>query len=136
MEASAGSLSVSMTDWTASDIPDQTGRTAIVTGFNSGLGLVTATELARHGAQVILAVRNAASGETAARGIRAQSPDAQLTVRMLDVASLESVREFAAQLTADFDAIDLLVNNAGAENMAGRRTTVDGVEAGHHALRR
>ncbi|WP_200872931.1 SDR family NAD(P)-dependent oxidoreductase [Microbacterium sp. CH12i] len=130
-----------MTHWTAAEIPDQTGRTAIVTGANSGLGLVTATELARHGAQVILAVRKPASGEDAADGIRAKVPGARLQVRALDVASLASVRIFATEIAADFGAIDLLINNAGAENLAGRQNTVDGFEfhlgtnmLGHFAL--
>ncbi|PZR53442.1 short-chain dehydrogenase [Xylanimonas oleitrophica] len=130
-----------MTSWTASDIPDQSGRTAIVTGSTSGLGRVTAAELARHGAHVILAVRNPAAGEATARDIRAQSPGAQLTVRTLDVASLDSVRTFASQITSELEAVDLLVNNAGAENLGARRTTVDGFEfhlgtnmLGHFAL--
>ena len=130
-----------MTRWTAADIPDQTGRTAVVTGANSGLGLVTATELARHGARVILAVRRSASGEVAAEGIRTQIPDAEVEVRTLDVASLASVRAFAAQVGSEHDAIDVLVNNAGAENLAGRQSTVDGFEfhlgtnmLGHFAL--
>ncbi|GHH31094.1 oxidoreductase [Lentzea cavernae] len=125
-----------MTAWTADRIPDQTGRTAVVTGANSGLGLVTATELARRGARVVLAVRNTAAGEEAARRI-----GGDVEVRELDLASLASVRAFAAALTADHPAIDLLVNNAGVVLLGPRRTSADGFELqfgtnvlGHFAL--
>ncbi|WP_432842075.1 oxidoreductase [Dactylosporangium sp. CA-092794] len=125
-----------MTAWTADRIPDQRGRIAVVTGANSGLGLVTATELARHGAHVVLAVRNTAAGEEAARRI-----GGVVEVRELDLASLASVRAFAAKLAADHPAIDLLVNNAGVVLLGPRRTTADGFELqigtnllGHFAL--
>lgn len=130
-----------MTAWTASDIPDQTGRTAIVTGANSGLGLVSATELARHGADVVLAVRNTKAGEEAAAGIRTAVPGSHIVVRRLDLASLDSVREFAARTTAEMERVDLLVNNAGLVILGPRQTTVDGFELhlgtnhlGHFAL--
>jgi NAD(P)-dependent dehydrogenase (short-subunit alcohol dehydrogenase family) len=96
--------------WGASQIPDQTGRTAVVTGANSGLGLETTRELARHGAHVIMAVRNLDKGATAAGQIRAQIPGARLELRHLDLADLGSVRAFAA---GDLPALDLLINNAG-----------------------
>lgn len=112
-----------MTGWTADRIPDQHGRIAVVTGANSGLGLVTATELARHGAHVILAVRNTAAGEEAARRI-----GADVEVRELDLASLASVRAFAAKLAADHLVIDVLVNNAGVVLLGPRRTSADGFE--------
>ncbi|MEW2571600.1 oxidoreductase [Streptomyces sp. NPDC047070] len=125
-----------MTGWTADRIPDQHGRIAVVTGANSGLGLVTATELARHGAHVVLAVRNTGAGEQAARRI-----GGDVEVRELDLASLASVRAFAAGLAADHPAIDLLVNNAGVVLLGPRRSTVDGFEMqlgtnmlGHFAL--
>ena len=78
------------------DVPDQTGRTAVVTGGNSGLGLVTATRLARAGARVILTARTPSKGAAAIDAIRAEHPDAKVEVRALDLASLASVRAFAA----------------------------------------
>ncbi|MER7284009.1 oxidoreductase [Dactylosporangium sp. NPDC000244] len=125
-----------MTGWTTADMPAQHGRVAVVTGANSGLGLVTATELARHGARVVLAVRNTAAGAEAARRI-----GGDVEVRELDLASLASVRAFAAGLAADHPAVDLLVNNAGVVLLGPRRTTADGFELqlgtnllGHFAL--
>ncbi|MCU7723954.1 oxidoreductase [Actinoplanes sp. KI2] len=112
-----------MTGWTAECIPDQHGRTAVVTGANSGLGLVTATELARHGAHVVLAVRNTAAGRQAARRIAGD-----VEVRELDLASLDSVRAFAAKVAADHPVIDLVVNNAGVVLLGPRRISADGFE--------
>jgi NAD(P)-dependent dehydrogenase (short-subunit alcohol dehydrogenase family) len=118
--------------WTAADIPPQTGRTVVVTGANSGLGLVTARELARAGAHVTLAVRDVARGEQAAASI-----EGQVTVRRLDLADLESVRAFAAAWTGD---LDVLINNAGIM-MVPAGVTIDGFELqfgtnhlGHFAL--
>jgi NAD(P)-dependent dehydrogenase (short-subunit alcohol dehydrogenase family) len=126
--------------WTADQIPDQSGRTAIVTGANSGLGLVTARELARHGARVVLACRNTQKGEAAQRDCQAAAPGAQLELEELDLASLDSVREFAERFRTAHDGLDLLINNAGV--MASpRRSTADGFELqfgtnhlGHFAL--
>ncbi|AWE48456.1 oxidoreductase [Streptomyces nigra] len=112
-----------MSGWTVDHIPDQHGKIVVVTGANSGLGLVTATELARRGAHVVLAVRNLAAGEEAARRIRGTTE-----VRELDLASLASVRAFAARLTADHPSVDVLVNNAGLVHLGPRRTTADGFE--------
>src|SRR5690606_22149625 len=126
--------------WTAAHIPDQTGRTAVVTGANSGLGLVTTEQLARRGAHVIMAVRDEARGRRAAAGLTARHPAASLEVRRLDLAGLDSVRAFAAALHAAGVAIDVLVNNAGIM-FPPRRLTPQGHELqfatnhlGHFAL--
>jgi NAD(P)-dependent dehydrogenase (short-subunit alcohol dehydrogenase family) len=94
-----------MSSWSTADIPDQTGRTAIVTGANSGIGRAAAKALAAKGARVVLAVRDTAKGEAAAAAMPGTTE-----VRRLDLASLDSVREFAADWDGD---IDLLINNAG-----------------------
>ncbi len=107
------------TRWTAADLPDLSGRTAIVTGASSGLGLITATELARAGAHVVLAVRDVAKGRAAA-----QAMPGHTEVRALDLASLTSVRAFAAGWTGD---VDILVNNAGIMQVPEGRTQ-DGFE--------
>ncbi len=120
-----------MPDWTAADLPSFAGRTAIVTGANGGLGEVTARELARVGAKVILAVRNTEKGEAAAQQMRGD-----VEVRRLDLQDLSSVRDFAGGV----DTVDVLVNNAGimATDYA---LTADGFERhistnhlGHFAL--
>jgi NAD(P)-dependent dehydrogenase (short-subunit alcohol dehydrogenase family) len=126
--------------WTAKDIPDQTGRVAIVTGANSGIGLIAARELARHGATVVLACRDTAKGEAALSEIVAGHADAKGVVSELDLSSLASVRAFAERYLAEHKTLDLLVNNAGV--MAPpRRETTDGFELqfgtnhlGHFAL--
>jgi len=125
--------------WTTDQIPDQSGRTAIVTGANSGIGLETALELARAGATVLLACRNLEKGEAAADQIREAVPGAQAEVLELDVSSLKSVRQFADGL--DVDGLDLLVNNAGVMAIPKRHVTEDGFEMqfgtnhlGHFAL--
>ena len=113
--------------WTTKDMPDQSGRTAIVTGANSGLGLVTARELARAGASVVMACRNLDKGHAAIEQIRAAVPGAQVQLDELDLASLDSVRAFAERYRATHDGLDLLINNAGV--MAPpRRRTADGFE--------
>src|SRR5215211_983288 len=126
--------------WTAERIPDQTGRTAVVTGANSGLGLVTARELARAGARVVMACRNLDKGHAAVDAIRSDVPDAQVQLDELDLAILASVRSFADRFTETHDGLDLLINNAGVM-AAPRRLTEDGFELhlgtnhlGHFAL--
>jgi NAD(P)-dependent dehydrogenase (short-subunit alcohol dehydrogenase family) len=136
--------------WSARDIPDQSGRTAVVTGANSGIGYRTASELARHGARVLLACRNERRGQQAAERMRAEVPGARIGYRHLDLADLASVRAFAAEFAADGargggDAeaparLDLLINNAGVMALPLSRTA-DGFETqfgvnhlGHFAL--
>jgi NAD(P)-dependent dehydrogenase (short-subunit alcohol dehydrogenase family) len=124
--------------WTPEQMPDLTGRRALVTGANSGIGLIEARELARHGADVVLAVRNTDAGHAAADRIRATGVSGTLTVERLDLASQQSVREFAER----FDGpLDLLVNNAGIMTPPRYRETSDGFELqfgtnhlGHFAL--
>jgi NAD(P)-dependent dehydrogenase (short-subunit alcohol dehydrogenase family) len=126
--------------WTAADIPDQSGRTAVVTGANSGLGMVASRELARAGARVVMACRDTARGEEAAGEVRRRAPGAEVQVVPLDLADLGSVRTAAEQLDGAHDSIDLLVNNAGVMALP-HRTTADGFEMqlgtnhlGHFAL--
>lgn len=126
--------------WTESNVPDQSGRVAIVTGSNTGLGFDTARVLAERGASVVLAVRDRAKGLAAAERIRLTAPEARLTVQSLDLGSLDSVHDAAAELKSAFPRIDLLINNAGVM-VPPRQTTPEGFELqfgtnhlGHFAL--
>jgi NAD(P)-dependent dehydrogenase (short-subunit alcohol dehydrogenase family) len=116
-----------MAKWTTADIPDQTGRVAVITGANTGLGYETALALADHGAHVVLAVRNLDKGKEAAARITAQSPHADVTLTELDLTSLPSVRAAAEQLRSAHDRIDLLINNAGVM-YTPKSNTKDGFE--------
>jgi NAD(P)-dependent dehydrogenase (short-subunit alcohol dehydrogenase family) len=122
-------------------VPDLTGRLAVITGANSGLGLGLATRLAAVGAEIVLAVRNQAKGEAAAEQIRSSIPYAKLALKNLDLASLESVAALGEELVADGRPIDILINNAGIMTPPKRATTTDGLELqfgsnylGHFAL--
>ncbi|HKA69323.1 MAG TPA: oxidoreductase [Actinomycetes bacterium] len=126
--------------WTEADIPDQTGRVAVVTGANGGLGLETARALAANGAHVVLAARNPERAGRAQAGILAAHPAAALEVGQLDLGSLASIRTFAERLRARHPRVDLLVNNAGVMATPEGRTE-DGFETqfgvnhlGHFAL--
>ena len=126
--------------WTAADVPDQTGRVAVVTGANAGLGLETAAVLAERGARVVVAVRDLGKGETAVGEIERCTPNADVALQQLDLSSLASVRTAADELRAAYPRIDLLINNAGVM-YPPKQTTADGFELqfgtnhlGHFAL--
>lgn len=130
-----------MAGWTEADAPDQSGRVAVVTGANSGLGLVTARMLASKGATVVMACRNVDKAEAAAEEVRAAAGDPdQVIVEQLDLAALASIRDAAGRLTKQHARIDLLINNAGVM-LTPPQKTADGFEMqlgtnhlGHFAL--
>jgi NAD(P)-dependent dehydrogenase (short-subunit alcohol dehydrogenase family) len=109
-------------------VPDQAGRLIVVTGANSGTGKEAARRLAAAGARVVMAVRTMAKGEQARAEILARHPGAELEVRRVDLADLESVREFADGLLAAGTPVDVLINNAGVMAPPSRMTTADGFE--------
>jgi len=126
--------------WTADRIADQSGRTFIITGANSGLGFETARQLAAHGGRVVLAARSEPKGVDAVARIKAAQPGAAVEFRALDLADLDSVRDFAAAILSDGIPVDVLVNNAGVM-YPPRRLTSQGFESqfatnhlGHFAL--
>ena len=122
-------------------VPDLSGKLAVVTGSNSGLGLGVAQKLAAAGADVVMAIRNRAKGEAAAAQIHEAVPAAKLTIKNLDLSSLASVAALGEELNAEGRPIDILVNNAGVMQPPERETTADGFELqfgsnhlGHFAL--
>jgi NAD(P)-dependent dehydrogenase (short-subunit alcohol dehydrogenase family) len=117
-----------MATWSTGDIPDQSGKLAIVTGATGGLGLETALGLAGAGAEVILAGRNPAKGRAAEALIRGRHPAATVRFDLVDLASLASVSDFADRALATGRPIDILVNNAGVMALSRRQTTADGFE--------
>lgn len=129
-----------MTRWTASDIPPQHGRIAVVTG-TGGLGFEDALALARAGCETIIAGRNPRKGAEGVEKIRSQVPAAQVLFELLDLADLASVADCAERLTRQLDRLDILINNAAVMVPPDRRVTVDGFELqfgtnhlGHFAL--
>jgi NAD(P)-dependent dehydrogenase (short-subunit alcohol dehydrogenase family) len=127
-------------NWTTENIPNLSGKVAIVTGANSGIGFETAKEFARNGAQTILACRSIDKARAALNEIRVEIPNAPAEIMKLDLASLESVHAFTAEFLAKYDHVDILVNNAGIM-MIPYGKTADGFEKqfgtnhlGHFAL--
>jgi len=127
--------------WTAAQIPALNGKTALITGANSGIGYQAAVELARHGAHVVLACRNAAKGAGALARLLAEVPGGSAEVVSLDVSSIADVKRFAAEFLAGHRSLDLLINNAGVMALPKRELTAEGFERqfatnhlGHFAL--
>ncbi|MGH3678686.1 MAG: SDR family NAD(P)-dependent oxidoreductase [Mycobacterium sp.] len=126
--------------WAAADVPDQSGRIAIITGSNTGIGYEAAAVLADKGAHVVLAVRNIDKGNDAKARITSGAPNAVVTVQELDLTSLDDIRKAADELRASYPRIDLLINNAGVM-YTDKASTKDGFELqfgtnhlGHFAL--
>lgn len=130
----------SNSEWSLDDIPDQTGRVAIITGASSGIGLEAARALAARGAQTVLAVRDTVKGERAMRSIRDAYPQAKVHVIPLELADQQSIQRFADSFVQNYSRLDLLINNAGVM-MCPHSETRDGFEVqfgtnhlGHYAL--
>ena len=130
-----------MPKWTVADIPDQTGRTAVITGASSGLGAEAAVALAAKNARVILAVRDQSRGDAVLNRITRRTPAANITVSLVDMADLASIRAFAERMRMERPVVDILLNNAGLGMQRSRATTRDGFERqfgtnhlGHFAL--
>lgn len=130
-----------MANWNEGNIPYLTGKYALVTGAASGIGFEAARALAQQGAEVLVVDRNEPAGLAAVARIRALRPDAKVAFRGLDLSHLHAVRAFAAMLLPAGRPLDIIINNAGIQPIAGRRTSLDGFELtfaighlGHFAL--
>ncbi len=129
-----------MTNWTANDMPDLSGKVALITGANGELGAEMSAKLAGKGAHVVMAVRNMEKGEAARQDALKQFPNATLELMQLDLGDMSSIRAFVDAFKAKFDRLDILINNAGIMAIP-RAETVDGFEKqigvnhlGHFAL--
>jgi NAD(P)-dependent dehydrogenase (short-subunit alcohol dehydrogenase family) len=114
-------------NWTLEKIPDQRGKTVIITGANSGIGFEATRALAGRGAQVVMACRSLEKGELAVNQIRSENPMAQVELSHLDLADLASVRDFSARFLETGDRLDILINNAGVMAIPYGKTA-DGFE--------
>lgn len=130
-----------MSHWNAQQIPDQTGKIALVTGANSGIGFHTALELARAGATTILGCRNIDKAEIAMKEIKNQVPNAKIEIANLDIGDLSSISRYAKEFIDSKRSLDILINNAGIMTPPKRLVTKDGFEIqwgtnhlGHFAL--
>lgn len=129
-----------MSNWTANDIPDQTGKIIVITGANSGVGYESALALARKGAHIVMACRNLDKAEEARKDILLLLPKAQIETLTLNLGSLNSIREFSETFKARYPALNVLMNNAGIMGLPYAKTA-DGFEQqfgtnhlGHFAL--
>jgi NAD(P)-dependent dehydrogenase (short-subunit alcohol dehydrogenase family) len=127
-------------NWTANQIPDQKGRTVVITGASSGIGYETARALAAKGAQVVMAIRNLEKGEEVVQQLKRENPKASLKLMKLDLSNLASVRQFAEDYQQTHDSLSILINNAGVMTPPYQKTK-DGFELqfgsnhlGHFAL--
>jgi len=128
-------------NWTAANIPDQKGKIIIVTGANSGIGLVATKELCKKNATVVMAVRNKEKGETALQEVKREAPGASVSLMQLDLADLESIAKFSVTFGQQYNSLHVLINNAGVMYPAKREVTKQGFEMqigtnhlGHFAL--
>jgi NAD(P)-dependent dehydrogenase (short-subunit alcohol dehydrogenase family) len=126
--------------WSVDSISDQSGKTVLITGANSGIGLEAARILAAHGAEVVLACRNKENGTRAVKSISAEHPEAAVSAMVLDLADLQSVKKFANAFKRKYETLDLLINNAGVmappkgETKDGFETQFGTNHLGHFAL--
>lgn len=116
-------------NWTTDNIPSQQGKTVLITGANSGLGLEASKVLSKKGAQIIMAVRNLQKGKEAAEKIKQENPSAKLDIMVLDLADFNSIKKFSEEVHSKYSQIHILMDNAGIMAPAKRELTKQGFEA-------
>lgn len=115
-------------NWTADKIPSQQGKTILITGANSGLGLEASKVLSKKGAQIIMAVRNLQKGKEAVEAIKKENPKANLDLMVLDLSDFDSIRKFSSEFHSKHSRLDILINNAGVMAPKNRELTKQGFE--------